>query len=139
MPNALLELTSNALRMGRSSPELRAYSRDEWGSDAAWLYRRVPRTPLLAKLRAWLRRPTRTRPPSPAAADPRSSAGFTAVPRAVEADDDCLHPTVEDLGFGGTAEFLRCTLCGDVLVVDEGRRWAFVSAAPVSCDEVPCE
>ncbi len=125
--------------MTSTPAELRAYARDEWGSDATWLYHRVPRTPLLAKVRAWLRRPTRTRPSSPAAADPRASADLTAVPRSVEVDDDCVHPSVEDLGFGGTAEFLRCTFCGEVLVVDDGRRWTFGPAAPVTCDEVPCE
>ncbi len=139
MPNAMLELSSNAMRTKHSSPELRAYLRDEWGSDTGWLDRLAPRTSLLTRARAWFRRPARTRTPSPLAADSVLASGIVAVSEPVHFPDDCPHLAVEDLGFGGTAEFLRCSLCGGVLVVHAGRQWAFGSVAPVTCDEVPCE
>ncbi len=45
----------------------------------------------------------------------------------VELVSPCPHPEAEELGLSGGVVFLRCLLCGDVLVVDRGREWSLRS------------
>jgi len=35
----------------------------------------------------------------------------------------CPHVVADDLGAAGGAQFLQCTACGEVLVVQAGRTW----------------
>ena len=49
------------------------------------------------------------------------SAGPRASP--IAETSLCPHPLLEDLGLGDGAEFLRCMMCGDVLVVRGASQW----------------
>jgi hypothetical protein len=47
----------------------------------------------------------------------------------MELVEPCPHADVDELGFSGGVVFLRCLLCGDVLVVDRGQEWTLCSDA----------
>jgi hypothetical protein len=50
----------------------------------------------------------------------------TAIPESMldrAAGEECLHPATEFLGTNQRAEFLRCELCGAVLVRQGERLW----------------
>ena len=115
--------TTSRLRNDRSSQELRAYFRDEYGADAPWtLARSRSRSvPLRVRFRRWLiawkgRRDSPSSKPIPEASPVVRSDWLAAA-------DSCPHLITEDLGVGDDAEFLRCTACGDVLVVGGSRQW----------------
>jgi len=116
-------------RADRLPQDLRAYVRSEWQGDATWIRSDASRVPLRERFRAWLssRRPTASPQPSPLRTS--GSAVSTLPADAVEFVEPCSHPDAEELGLGGGAVFLRCLLCGDVLVVDSGQEWSLGSDA----------
>ncbi len=126
------------VRTDRASRELRAYLRSEWGGDAPWLYPPAPRTPWRARLRGWwaARRSTSLRSPQPSADLP--SAGISYAPSATEDPEDCPHADVEQLGFSGATLFVRCSRCGDVLILRGARQWR-VASEDVACPAEPVE
>ncbi len=119
------------VRYDRSSLELNAYMRDEWRSNPDWLVRRPLRRDgsLWSRLRRWFvvraREPARLRV---GLSDPAPSDWLARA-------DACPHLVTEDLGLGTQAQFLRCTECGDVLVLHAGREWHVGSAAEPSPKE----
>ncbi len=130
----------------RSSAQLRAYLRDEYRAEIAWLDREV-RSQLPSR-RGWLgrwlaaRQARRERPSARVSSDP--SPETPPSPSARDAED-CAHLLTEDLGLSGGAGFLRCAICGDVIVVRGGRRWrigseteepASVPAGPATGEDV---
>lgn len=125
-------------RYERSSPELRAYIRDEWKSNPEWLSPPTSRRQdsVWSRLRRWLvpAAKNKERTETPTTVEP--SSPIRASPAVADATP-CLHLMREDLGFGGEAEFLRCTFCGDVLIVLGGRTWGVASVAgpsPIAVD-----
>ncbi len=138
MPVHPYEIPSLRLPSERSSRELRAYLRDEYQADVGWLNHfiltRSP--PLHTRLRRWLaarrsRRGSESRGEAPVAV-----SRTQPFPSTADAED-CPHLLLEDLGFGGNADFLRCTVCGDVLVTRGASQWRIraaeddVTASPV--------
>lgn len=126
-PSGVLSLD---LPNDRSSAQLRAYLRDEYHADIGWLERtiRSERAPRRGRLRRWLAT-RRSRPELPS---PRRSTAATSAARSsaspVDAQD-CSHPMTEDLGLGGETGFLRCAICGDVIVVRGARQWRIRSSS----------
>lgn len=118
----------------RSSAQLRAYLRDEHHAEIGWLNHaiRSERLPRRSRLGRWLaaRRVRRQLP----AVHALPSAAPEAAPSSSTRDaEDCLHPLTEDLGLGGGAEYLRCAVCGDVIVVRGAKQWrlrSVVDGAP---------
>lgn len=136
-----LELVMNSyqhqLRTDRASQELRAYVRSEWRGDASWLRREASRKPPRSGLRAWFasRRAAATAH-EPAGERPQSAApAIRAEP--VGLVEPCPHPAPEELGESGGVVFLRCGICGDVLVVEGTRTWS-VDAEPSPTAEDLC-
>lgn len=131
MPALPIAAAHSQTRYDRFSSELRAYLRDEWGSEGAWPIRPEQRRAVSpwVRLRRWFRaRPRRQGSPSPVRVD---KDWPTAVePARLASADGCLHLVSEDLGVGGSASFLRCTMCGEVLVVQGGREWWLQAATP---------
>ena len=131
LPLTNLGASEYGMRMPQS-PELRAYLRNEWGSDAGWFYasaRRSARSPW-ERLRGWMRlrarrRRARTRAPSVGVAPLSTDAQAIGGPEA------CTHLVSEELGAAGNARFLSCTLCGAVLVLQGGAQWR-IGAAPAA-------
>lgn len=137
MPNTMLLDSLRPVRNDRASRELRAYARQEWNADVAWFRSLLPRMTLGSRIRRWvlLRRPSaavRTAAPEPQSAP---AAGAPPVPPAVV--QDCPHPSVEEIGSAGYAEFLRCSLCGHVLVVEGGRQWSIEPGPPAAVEGLP--
>ena len=134
IPNSLIELAMNPPQNDRGSPELRAYVRREWHAEIAWLVRLFSRETVGSTIRGLLRELT---------ARPRNKDGEAgpARPQTLRVDaraaEDCPHPVVEDLGFGGPASFLRCALCGGVLILHAGRRWSVSPVEPAAWEETP--
>lgn len=126
------------LRNDRASQALRAYVRSEWRGDASWLRQEPARVSIRSRLRAWLaaRKPGVSVPSSPAEAGTSEEPAASPVPTALV--EPCPHPDAQELGMSGGVVFLRCTLCGDVLVVDQDREWT-LSAAPSEAPEHLCE
>lgn len=124
MPVHPYEAASLRLPSDRFYPELRAYLRDEYRADMGWLDHlvRSKRPPLRIRLHRWLaaRQPRREGEPRDASS---AAISLTPSPRSAAHPVDCPHPLIEDLGFGGDAEFLRCTVCGDVLVTRGAIQW----------------
>ncbi len=121
-------------RNDRTAPELRNYLRAEWGAESpsALAWTQLPT--LRARLGDWFQRRKAARsPPHPVAAKPATSARPASM--VPDASRVCPHLVTEDLGFGG-AEFLRCAVCGDILVEQRGRRWRIrpEAAAPEDLD-----
>lgn len=126
-PDLIVDRFVSQTGTDRMSPELRAYVRSEWRGDAWWLHRASARITLRARFRRWL---ASRRPTSPAAlpsVEAPSSVRPVGTLAPVETIEPCLHADVEGLGLDGGVEFLRCLLCGGVLVVDQGREWSLRS------------
>ncbi len=132
IPNTLIEMAARPRRNERGSAELRAYARDEWHADVQWILGLFSRPSRRLKIRAWLRRQGTGISSGRSPVAPRRPASRPTVGSSPE---DCPHPAVEDLGFGGTASFLRCVLCGGVLILHEGHRWSVNSVEPVAWEE----
>lgn len=126
------------IRNDRASQELRAYVRSEWRGDAAWLRREPKRVSLRSRLRGWLA----ARSPAVSLQSPATDPGASEEPAAYAVPtglvEPCPHPDARELGISGGVVFLQCTLCGDVLVVDQDREWT-LSAAPSEAPEHLCE
>lgn len=112
-----------------STPQLRAYVRDEYGSDLPWIHSmlRSRVVPWRIRLRRWFRgrgvqpaKATEARAPEPHP---------SRVPVRIEKPEPCPHLLMEDLGLDGAAEFLRCAACGVVIVVRGDDRWQIGPAA----------
>lgn len=59
------------------------------------------------------------------AADGRAPAAVPeAAPVSLNTTSSCPHPVAQDLSFGGSARFHRCSFCGTVLISHEGRWWS---------------
>ncbi len=108
----------------RASSELGTYGREEWGSDVSWLMRRAERRTLGTTLRIWFRRRVKSREARPAADGRALAAVPEAAPVSLNTTSSCPHPVAQDLSFGGSARFRRCSLCGTVLISHEGRWWS---------------
>lgn len=135
-----------------SSSELRAYMRDEYRSNEAWLlaHARLRQTPWRTRLRRWWHARTEPRrTPGPAGIS-LSAAGAAASipPRPVP--DGCSHLVVEELGTAGPTDFVRCSSCGAVLVVNARAVWRLdtpsgwprpepISATDARDDDPRCE
>ncbi len=127
IPNPLLMSTPRHPN-DRLSLELRAYARYEWGNDALWLRGLARRR---SPIHAWaerLRQRSRAKKAARAAghAEVRGSPGVEPI--VWDSGRDCPHDAYEDLGFGNSAQFLRCVLCGAVLIAHGNRWWALESA-----------
>jgi hypothetical protein len=125
----VLRSYAHDVRTDRVSQDLRAYVRSEWRGDASWLRREASRAPLGTRFRRWLGS-RKLAAPSPASSvkAPRSTdSAVSAEP--MELVEPCPHADVDELGFSGGVVFLRCLLCGDVLVVDRGQEWTLCSDA----------
>lgn len=133
IPTAYLETQRWRMSQAREPAELRAYLRSEWGIDDALLPGFLARPQHRPGVRrpGWFLRWRVARRSARLA----SAADGGAVPdptvRPTEAAE-CAHPAMEPLGLDATAAFLRCALCGSVLVLDCGRRYA-VGAACEAC------
>src|SRR5512136_2393645 len=119
------------VRTDRDSQELRAYVRSEWRGDASWLDRESSRVALRARFRRWFA--SRRVAASPA----RPTGEMTwpaesAVPATEGLVEPCPHPDAQELGLSGGVVFLRCFLCGDVLVVGGGQAWSVGSEPSTS-------
>lgn len=127
IPSSMLAQTAFAQRNDRVSNELRSYARLEWHADLAWLLSqiRTPETSRRTPLRRWIRRRLRAerRQPASAAGKP-VGAQTTIANERTRPPDDCRHSLTEFLGAAGAAEFLRCVVCGGVLVIHDGLQWA---------------
>ncbi len=111
-----------------SSLELRAYVRDEYGSNEAWLLAHAGsrRIPWRTRLRRWWSlRTRRSRAAVRASVAAMTEAGPDAGPRPVPSA--CLHFVVEELGSDGPTRFIRCSGCGAVLVMNTRSVWRFDS------------
>ncbi len=132
IPNTLVEMASKPRQSHRGTPELRAYARREWHAEISWILglfsREAARTKVRGRSRG--RRPV-TRPARAEAVPARSAIAPVALPVA----GDCPHVLVEDLGYGGPAAFLRCALCGGVLIDHAGRRWSLSPIEPLTWEE----
>lgn len=116
-------LTGPYLRSDRSSMELRAYFRNEWGNEPGWIPTLRPSRPSAwRRMTAWLRtrRFTAERPQRTPIAAVAFSGTETALSRR---SAPCDHATMEDLGADVDTRFLLCSGCGEVLVVHNGRSW----------------
>ena len=132
IPNPMAERMIRPSPNDRSSRELRAYVRREWGSDVSWIESLAPRRPLRLRMRAWLRGRAEARE-SRSRDDERPRPCFASLPVSLDAEAGCPHSAAEDLGFCGSARFLRCSLCGGVLIGHDGRWWGLDPAgSPVS-------
>lgn len=134
MPNALLASYLRTMHVDRDSSGLRRYVRDEWGSQSHWIPRSAPSAPLRERLGHWLRKGrARTNVPRPVAEPASLSLPSSRPP--VRDEEACPHLVHEELGLGGDAVFLRCSRCGEVLIVSEGRVWGLTGAdAPAAPD-----
>lgn len=137
MPNALLASYSRTMLTDRRSSELRRYAQEEWRSQVHWIQGATPSVSLRGRLGRWLRR-GRTREPGarPAVTDlaplPPAAAG-------TQADGlPCPHLAQEELGLAGTTVFLRCCVCGEVLLVSGHRIWGLNAADPPAASEASC-
>ena len=111
----------------RLSRELQAYVRSEWQGDATWIRHEPSRMARRGGFRRWLAslRPAATsRSPAVKVSEARESS---LPARPVELVEPCTHADAEELGLSGAVVFLRCLLCGVVLVVDRGREWSLGS------------
>ncbi len=108
----------------RSSAQLRAYLRDEFQAEIGWLDHaiRSKRVSLPSRLSRWLAARQARREHLSARGSPDATPEPFPSPSARDAED-CPHPLTEDLGLGGAAGFLRCAICGDVIVVRGARQW----------------
>lgn len=120
IPNSTLEPLTRR-RYDTTSFELRAYARDEWRSDAAWLRGSIRPPSFLERLHLWRR--SRTRDTGLAHREVDAPVASPAAWTSRDGEADCPHVVREDLGLGGPAQFLRCSACGEVLVVTGSRSW----------------
>lgn len=100
----------------RAALELRAYARQEWGTDDLWIHSQVRTQRPVRTLRERLRRMFGAREVSRRVAGPAVSAAPDVEPLLWDTGRDCPHDAYEALGSGGSAELLRCILCGAVLI-----------------------
>ncbi len=134
MSNAMLmTLTRQRVRNDRTSSELRSYARQEWNADTPWVHAALPRLSVPDRIRRWARGRSRTGR-SQARSDGERSTTTTKAPAVPRISmRDCPHVCLEEIGFAGSAEFLRCASCGQVLVAQAGRQWSLVAEpAPLS-------
>lgn len=134
MPNALLASYTRTMHSERESLDLRRYARDEWAAQVHWIRKAVPTVPLRERLGHWLRRER------PLATPARTVVGAIPSPpelvRASLPDEaPCPHVVQEDLGLGGTTAFLRCCVCGEVLVVSGRQVWGLRRSEPVAAPD----
>lgn len=125
IPASMLRPVDSNHRISRRDAELRTYLASEWKMGLpAFLaqLRREERPSRLRIRRGWLRGRARASARTTAAAD-GGQADHGAPGRTVP-PESCDHPAAEPLGLGGTAQFLRCLLCGAVLVTVQGRRFS---------------
>lgn len=124
----------------RSSAQLRAYLRDEHQAGIAWLDHEIrsARRPIRSRLGRWLaaRQARRAQPLASRSAD--ATPEILPRPSAPDAED-CPHPLTEDLGISGGAGFLRCAICGDIIVVRGARQWRLRSVADRGATARPLE
>lgn len=123
-PTLMSALMEDRMNSRHVSPELRAFLRDEFRGDGTWILAQLRRNrkPFRARLAARLF-PSRERRPQPVETVPSPRSRVTAVPSAAPADEDaCAHLVAEELGEGGASQYLRCVLCGGVIVAFGNRR-----------------
>ena len=108
----------------RSSLQLRAYAREEYGSEAGWIHAlvRSRSVPLRTRLRRWIRTRSQRQKRRAPAATPLATVSASPSESRLAASA-CPHVVADDLGAAGGAQFLQCTACGEVLVVQAGRTW----------------
>ncbi len=134
MPSTVFATLERTPRTDRASSELRAYARMEWGSDPFWAAHLGDHGTRRSRIRRWFRRGARNGHLGTPGKVPAVVPEMSPIPP----HDECPHASAEDLGLGGSAEFLRCIRCGAVLVVHEGRRWR-IDAVPTVEREVLVE
>ncbi len=148
IPSIVPGRIANLDRTDRLSYDLRMYLRQEWAMETPRLLlpRRTSRGPIGARLRAWFH--GRLRRPRVETPDPGRETGNPGV--AADGGgpkEDCTHELTEELGGSGLTTFLRCTLCGGVLVGQEGRWWKLHPSASTAnvteklrrTEEIPLE
>lgn len=135
IPHSILEQLVLRQRSGRASQALRAYAQREWRGEMPLTPARPRKGGRTLKFRRWLHR--RVGKPSATAVEDSAAAPAETPALTVSGSAPCPHSILEDLGFAGSARFLRCGLCGRVLVVQEGRRWTLSAAEPASVGEIP--
>lgn len=122
MPNATLASYTRTMQNDRDSSDLRRYAHDEWRSQVHWIRGLARPARLRQRVGRWLRRgfaqAVARAVPVPASPDP-----FPVTAAEPEEAPPCPHPAREELGLGGTVSFLRCCVCGDVLIVSGSRAW----------------
>lgn len=125
VPSSLLVQASLQRAAERFSSARGAYAPHERrGGPPASRRRRAPRPPLRLRIRGFFRgtsvpASSGARPSPP----PVAREGRPAEPRVSVAPEDCEHTEAEYLGASGLTEFLRCLLCGDVLILQPGQAW----------------
>ncbi len=137
MPNALLASYTRTLLTDRRSSELRRYAKEEWRSQVHWIRSAAPMVPLRERVGRWLRR-ERTREP---VVGPALGEFAPLPPTAAAALTDgtpCPHLAQEELGLAGTTVFLRCCVCGEVLLLSGHRIWGLNAAEPPAASEPSC-
>lgn len=118
IPSSHLAAYRVSLSERATSSELRTYLRDEWNAEPAWLYAEIRTSgqPLRIRLARWMHRLLRRVPQRETSDKPAPLRTAEAENVASPDDAPCAHPALEDLGFGGTAEYARCAWCGAVFV-----------------------
>ncbi len=137
MPNALLASYARTTFTDRRSSDLRRYAREEWHSQVHWIRGATPSVPLRAWLARWLHR-VRMRDPvaKRAVVEP---APLPPAAAGTQADGSpCPHLVQEELGLAGTTVFLRCSVCGEVLLLSGHRIWGLHAAEPLAASEPSC-
>ncbi len=137
MPNALLASYTRTTLTDRRSSDLRRYAQEEWHSQVHWIRGATPSVSLRVRLGRWLHR-ARMREPvaEPAVGEPAPSPPAAAVTQAD--GSPCPHLVQEELGLAGTTVFLRCTVCGEVLLLSGHRIWGLNAAEPSAASEPSC-
>ncbi len=137
MPNALLASYARTTFTDRRSSDLRRYAREEWHSQVHWIRGATPSVPLRARLARWLHR-ARTREPVSALAVGESAPLPPAAAGTQTDGAPCPHLVQEELGMAGTTVFLRCSVCGEVLLLSGHRIWGLNAAEPPAASEPSC-
>ncbi len=130
MPNPIFVRLARREPNDRASRELRAYARQEWNTDVSWIQDLAPRTTFRERILRWVRNrraPDRNVDREPVGGLPTA---LETGPPVQLTSRTCPHPSTEELGFGGAADFLRCCACGAVLIVDGDRQWSIASETP---------
>lgn len=135
IPATLLGRIDPKLNNDRRTAELQQYLRAEWKMGIPALLAEMDRKPARSRLRIrrwWRRSRVPERTSSASSADGGDLRGLAPKPTVPVAS--CDHPTADHLGLGGTAQYLRCVLCGAVLVAVRGRGFAVAPEPEIASD-----